>query len=131
MRHVVEPYIGSSPWRASFQLVTTLVPLAAGVWAVHAVRSWSLVAALLLTVVVAGLLVRTFVLMHDCAHGSFFRSRRVNDVVGFVTGVLTLTRRRVMQRVIAPPLGERGERQDSGEESHQVARTAPGQERAV
>jgi len=29
--------------------------------------------------------------MHDCAHGSLFRSRRVNEVVGFVTGVLTLT----------------------------------------
>jgi omega-6 fatty acid desaturase (delta-12 desaturase) len=29
--------------------------------------------------------------MHDCAHGSFFASRRLNDVVGFFTGVLTLT----------------------------------------
>jgi omega-6 fatty acid desaturase (delta-12 desaturase) len=88
---VVGPYLGPSAWRASFQLVTTLVPLAAGVWAVHTLRSWSLGAALLLDLVVAGLLIRTFVLMHDCAHGSFFRSRRVNDTVGFVTGVLTLT----------------------------------------
>ena len=88
---MVGPYLGSSAWRASFQLVTTLVPLAIGVWAVHALRSWSLLAALGLSVVVAGLLVRTFVLMHDCAHGSFFRSRRLNEVIGFITGVLTLT----------------------------------------
>jgi omega-6 fatty acid desaturase (delta-12 desaturase) len=90
-RHAVEPYLGSNAWRASFQLLTTLVPLALGVWAIHTLHSWSLVAALGLTVVVAGLLVRTFVLMHDCAHGSFFRSRSVNDTVGFITGVLTLT----------------------------------------
>jgi omega-6 fatty acid desaturase (delta-12 desaturase) len=88
---VVGPYLGSNAWRASFQLVTTLGPLAAGVWALHALRSWSLMAALALVLVVAGLLVRTFVLMHDCAHGSFFRSRRLNDAVGFVPGVLTLT----------------------------------------
>jgi omega-6 fatty acid desaturase (delta-12 desaturase) len=61
------------------------------VWAVHSLRAWSLALALGLDLVVAGLLVRTFVLMHDCAHGSFFASRRVNDVVGFITGVLTLT----------------------------------------
>jgi omega-6 fatty acid desaturase (delta-12 desaturase) len=47
--------------------------------------------ALLLTVPIAGLIVRTFVLMHDCAHASFFASRRLNDFVGHVTGVLTLT----------------------------------------
>ena len=88
---MVGPYLGPSARRASFQLPTTLGPLAAGMWAVHTLRSWSLFAALFIAVVVAALLVRTFVLMHDCAHGSFFRSRRVNDVVGFVTGVLTLT----------------------------------------
>jgi len=90
-RSVVAPYVGADARHASLQLVTTLVPLAATVWAVHALRSWSLPLALLLGLVVAGLQVRTFVLMHDCAHGSFFASRRVNDLVGFLTGVLTLT----------------------------------------
>ena len=88
---MVGPYLGPNARRASFQLVTTLVPLAAAMWAVHALHSWSLLVALGLDLVVAGLLVRTFVLMHDCAHGSFFRSRRLNDAVGFVTGLLTLT----------------------------------------
>jgi omega-6 fatty acid desaturase (delta-12 desaturase) len=46
---------------------------------------------LLLALPTAGLLVRTFIFMHDCAHGSFFPSRRANDIVGFITGVLTLT----------------------------------------
>jgi acyl-lipid omega-6 desaturase (Delta-12 desaturase) len=42
--------------------------------------------------VVAGLfLVRIFIIFHDCGHGSFFKSRLANDIVGFITGVLTLT----------------------------------------
>ena len=88
---MVGPYLGPNARRASFQLATTLVPLVTAMWAVHALRSWSLIAALLISVLIAALLVRTFVLMHDCAHGSFFHSRRVNDVVGSLTGVLTLT----------------------------------------
>jgi len=88
---VVGPYLGPNSRRASFQLVTTLGPLVAGLWAVHTLRTRSLPLALLVAVGVAALLVRTFVLMHDCAHGSFFRSRRLNDIVGFVTGLLTLT----------------------------------------
>ena len=34
---------------------------------------------------------RIFILFHDCAHGSFFRSPRANEVWGFLTGVLTFT----------------------------------------
>ena len=41
--------------------------------------------------VAGGFLVRTFIIMHDCGHGAFFRSRRANELVGFVTGALTLT----------------------------------------
>ena len=90
-RRVVEPYVGPNARRASFQLATTLVPLAMTIWLIHAAMSWSLLAALLLAIPAAGLIVRTFIFMHDCAHGSFFPSRTVNDAVGFVTGVLTLT----------------------------------------
>ena len=88
---MVGPYLGPNARRASFQLITTLTLLAVSMWAVHVVRERSMPLALLIGVVVAGLLVRTFVLMHDCAHGSFFASRKANDVIGFLTGVLTLT----------------------------------------
>ncbi len=46
---------------------------------------------LLLAVPAAGLLVRLFMIQHDCGHGSFFRNRLANDWVGRVIGVLTLT----------------------------------------
>ena len=34
---------------------------------------------------------RTFIILHDCGHGSFFRSTRANDIVGVFTGILTFT----------------------------------------
>ena len=35
--------------------------------------------------------VRTFIIFHDCTHESFFKSRRSNFFLGFITGVLTFT----------------------------------------
>jgi omega-6 fatty acid desaturase (delta-12 desaturase) len=46
---------------------------------------------LMLSVPTAGLLVRLFILQHDCGHGSFFKSKRLNDMFGFALGVLVLT----------------------------------------
>jgi omega-6 fatty acid desaturase (delta-12 desaturase) len=90
-RRAIEPFIGPDARRASFQLVTTLGLLAALMTAIHFATQWSLVVALLLALPTAGLLVRTFIFMHDCAHGSFYSSRAMNEAVGRVTGVLTLT----------------------------------------
>ncbi len=44
-----------------------------------------------LVVLAGGLLVRVFIIFHDCGHGSFFASRRANDFWGIVTGLLTFT----------------------------------------
>jgi omega-6 fatty acid desaturase (delta-12 desaturase) len=91
-RRVVEPYVGPDARRATFQLVTTLGLLVVALTtATIALHSSVVVAVVPLVILTAGLLVRTFILMHDCAHGSFFASRRLNDAVGYLTGVLTLT----------------------------------------
>jgi omega-6 fatty acid desaturase (delta-12 desaturase) len=44
-----------------------------------------------LAVLAGAFLVRTFVIFHDCGHGSFFKSAAANHVLGAVTGVLTFT----------------------------------------
>jgi len=36
-------------------------------------------------------LVRIFIILHDCGHGSFFKSRTANAIVGSIAGVLTFT----------------------------------------
>ena len=90
-RRVVEPYTGANTRRAVLQVITTLVPLGLVMWGIHALMSVSVLLALPLTLVAAGLLIRTFIIMHDCAHSSFFEARWLNESTGFVTGVLTLT----------------------------------------
>jgi omega-6 fatty acid desaturase (delta-12 desaturase) len=46
---------------------------------------------LALAVPTALLLVRGFILQHDCGHTSYFKSQKLNDVVGVLLSVLTLT----------------------------------------
>ena len=47
--------------------------------------------ALLLAFPIGGLLIRFFALQHDCGHGSFFSSKRTNEIVGQFLSVLTFT----------------------------------------
>ena len=77
--------------RAVWQLVNSLGAYAL-VWALMFFSlkvSWWLTAPL--AVIAAGLLVRVFIIFHDCGHGSFLKSRTANDIVGFITGMLTFT----------------------------------------
>jgi fatty acid desaturase len=47
--------------------------------------------ALILAIPAGGLLTRFFALQHDCGHGSFFSSKRTNEIVGQLLSVLTFT----------------------------------------
>ena len=40
--------------------------------------------------VAGGVLVRVFIIFHDCGHQSYFKSSKANRFWGFLTGVLTL-----------------------------------------
>ena len=81
------PTLGRSVW----QMVNTFVPYA-GLWYL---MYWSLSVSYWLTlplvIVTAGFMVRIFIIHHDCGHGSYFKSRKANDTLGFITGVLTFT----------------------------------------
>jgi omega-6 fatty acid desaturase (delta-12 desaturase) len=90
-KSIIAEFQESSTPRAVWQLVNSLGSYAL-VWALMFFSlkvSWWLTVPL--AVIAAGLLVRVFIIFHDCGHGSFFKSRLANDVVGFVTGVLTFT----------------------------------------
>ncbi|MCA0756624.1 fatty acid desaturase [Paenibacillus sp. N4] len=72
------------------QLVNTLVPLVLLWYAAYyslSISYWLTAPLVLLT---SGFVIRTFIIFHDCCHGSFFKSKRANDIVGTITGVLTL-----------------------------------------
>jgi omega-6 fatty acid desaturase (delta-12 desaturase) len=46
---------------------------------------------LLLAIPAAGLVVRIFIIQHDCGHGAFFRSRQANDAIGLLCSLVTFT----------------------------------------
>lgn len=89
--NITRRYRGSHTHLALHQLATTFIPLAAIYWMGPELLGSAPFLAAFLAVIAAGLVVRAFMLQHDCAHGSFFPSRLANDVVGFLLGVLTLT----------------------------------------
>lgn len=88
---IAADYAQPDSWRGTLQLLATLIPLAA-LWSVMVLSVedfyW---ATLILSVPAAAFLVRLFIIQHDCGHLSYFASRRLNDLVGHVIGVLTLT----------------------------------------
>src|SRR5712675_2928357 len=84
-------YRAPSAARSMTELAITAVPLVLIwilMWATLGIGYWL---CLLLAIPAAGLLVRLFMIQHDCGHGAFFRHRLANDWVGRVLGVLTLT----------------------------------------
>ena len=89
-RSIVAPFANAERGRSIFQLASTLTLLVVALVALYWARKISYLLTLALSLPTAGLLTRTFIIMHDCGHGSYFTSRRANDIVGVITGFLTL-----------------------------------------
>lgn len=88
---VLRNYREPIPARSVLELIVTLVPFVA-IWA----AAWWMLSintflSVLLAIVNAGFLVRTFMIQHDCGHGAFFKDRQLGDWIGRVLGVVTLT----------------------------------------
>ena len=86
------PYRRASAARGVFELIVTFPPFVA-IWTTMMIAAshgqfWLSFA---LAPVAAGLLIRLFLIQHDCGHGSFFPSKLANDWVGRTLGVLTMT----------------------------------------
>lgn len=90
-KSIVSRYASPSLLRVAWQILNTLVPLAFLFWLMYWLLDVAPWATVLLYLPAAGFLVRTFIIMHDCAHASFLPWPKINDALGFVTGVLTLT----------------------------------------
>jgi acyl-lipid omega-6 desaturase (Delta-12 desaturase) len=90
-RQIVATYQHSDLKRSVWQIADSVGPYLALWYAAYRLLAVSYWLALPVTVLAAGFMVRVFIIFHDCGHGSFFRSKTANGVIGFITGVLTLT----------------------------------------
>ncbi len=94
-------YRNPIPSRSRIELAVTAIPFAAVFalsWASLSISPWIAVA---LSLSNAAFVVRLFMIQHDCGHGAFFGSRRWNDWIGRIIGVLTLTPYDVWRRTHA------------------------------
>lgn len=90
-KKIVARYQEPAPWRSVWQIVNTVVPYALLWYLMHLSLTVSWWLTIPLAILAGGFMVRLFIIFHDCGHGSFFKSRRANDVLGIITGILTFT----------------------------------------
>src|SRR6185503_11692268 len=90
-KEIVAQYQEPSLGRALWQTVNTLVPHAALWYLMYLSLAVSWWLTLPLAILAGAFLVRVFIIFHDCGHGSFFKSRKANDALGIITGLLTFT----------------------------------------
>jgi acyl-lipid omega-6 desaturase (Delta-12 desaturase) len=88
---IVAAYARPSLPRSIWQLVNTLIPFFTLFYLSLRSLEFSFWLTVPLTILTAGFMIRAFIIFHDCGHGSFFKSQRANDIVGFFTGLLTFT----------------------------------------
>ena len=91
------PHAGRAWWQVVNTLGTVLVLWVVLYFVQGGMKNGDLTAStgwwttILLSVLAGLFLVRAFIIFHDCGHGSFLKSKKVNNTLGFITGLLTLT----------------------------------------
>ncbi len=89
-RLALAPYAEPRPSRTALALATSVLPYLALSYVMYRALAISDLLVLALAIPAAGFLVRTFILFHDCTHGSLFASRRANASVGALLGLFVL-----------------------------------------
>ncbi|PQZ57906.1 MULTISPECIES: fatty acid desaturase [Bacillus] len=90
LKKQVAPFEKSTAKKSVWQIINTVVPFIILWYLAYKSLSVSYWLALVPAVLAAGFMTRIFIIFHDCTHHSFFKSRRVNRIVGTCMGVLTL-----------------------------------------
>ena len=89
LRPFAKPHAG----KAAIQLIDTLVPYAAALVLMYLTLRWGLPywVTALLAIPAGAFMVRSFILFHDCTHGSFLESRFAMTWIGRLLGLMTFT----------------------------------------
>jgi omega-6 fatty acid desaturase (delta-12 desaturase) len=87
-RGVLDRYAEPRLGRSLLDLGTSVVPYLVILTAMFFALRVSVLLMLVLVVPASGFLIRSFIVFHDCTHGSFLRSRRGNNLLGRAIGLL-------------------------------------------
>ncbi|MGB5059611.1 MAG: fatty acid desaturase [Candidatus Promineifilaceae bacterium] len=90
-KSMVRPFQNADTKKSMWQVLNTFAPFFVLWLAMYYSLRVGYWLTLLLALPTAGLMVRMFIIQHDCGHGSFFKSRQLNDSLGNVCSLFTLT----------------------------------------
>jgi omega-6 fatty acid desaturase (delta-12 desaturase) len=90
-KEALAPYARPHIGRSIVDVLTSVVPylgLCVAMWLLLDVSYWLV---LLVALPASGFLLRTYILFHDCTHGSFLPSKRANTWLGRTLGVIVFS----------------------------------------
>jgi omega-6 fatty acid desaturase (delta-12 desaturase) len=87
-RQAMAPYARPVIWRSVLDILTSAVPFLILWGLMYMALDVSYWLVLLISIPAAGFQLRTFILFHDCTHGSFFKSSRANVWGGRIFGLM-------------------------------------------
>jgi acyl-lipid omega-6 desaturase (Delta-12 desaturase) len=88
---VVKQYNQPETLRSIWQLCNTIIPYLLVCAAMYYSLQYPYWITLILALVASGFLVRIFIIFHDCGHGAYFKSQKLNKVVGIIAGLFAVT----------------------------------------
>ncbi|MGE5497928.1 MAG: fatty acid desaturase [Syntrophothermus sp.] len=90
-RNMLADYQTPQVLKSVWQLLNSFIPFFVTWYLMFLSVEYSYWLTLLLAIPEAGFLVRIFIIQHDCGHGSFFRSKKANNLTGLFCSFLTWT----------------------------------------
>ncbi|MCX6247167.1 MAG: fatty acid desaturase [Bacteroidetes bacterium] len=88
---IVKKYNHPNPLKSWLQFLLNLFLYSIAWFLMYESLSLSYWITLGLSIPAAGMLIRLFIIYHDCGHGSYFKSRKLRDAMGIFIGILTFT----------------------------------------
>jgi omega-6 fatty acid desaturase (delta-12 desaturase) len=89
--NIVKQYQNSDNWHSTRQVLNSLIPFLLITVSMYFSLKISYWIVLVLSILNAGFIARIFIIQHDCGHNSFYKSKRANNIIGSIFGVITLT----------------------------------------
>jgi len=90
LREFIAPFEKADVKASVRQLVNTILPAILFWFLAYQALDISIWLTIALSAVTSGFFIRTFIIFHDCTHGSFFKNKKANAVIGTITGIMTL-----------------------------------------
>lgn len=85
----LKPFQSPDRWVSLQQFVVSIVPQITLLWLMHLCFSYSILLTVALAIPASIFVIRLFIIQHDCGHGSFFGSRKANDLMGWFCSLFT------------------------------------------